>query len=226
MSELEEMYQTNGPVKLGLAMLPDNGTLKQIVSAQEKVIESCQLRPVLGLTTNLPHITILQGRFKPDANLLEVVNLLHEQLSNQKDKLALEIHSLKHFRSGYYFISLTDDSMLRQAHESACQHLLKHMYVLEEDVSSQDIIGLSALEAENQRHYGYSQLGESYRPHITFGRTQSRRALTDEREIQEAFKCLQGLKGNFERVTICAIGENGAHAKTLYQKELASGVPT
>ena len=43
MSEPQEMYQTTEPVKLGLAFLPDNGTSKEIINAQQKVTESRQL---------------------------------------------------------------------------------------------------------------------------------------------------------------------------------------
>ena len=145
---------------------------------------------------------------------------------HKRDKLGLEIDSLSYFRSGYYFIWLTDASVLHQSQELACQYLLQHMYVLKEDVNSQNTNGLNSLETENQRLYGYSLIGQSYLPHITFGRTNNRQALSDESQIQEACNSLKGLKGNFDRVTIYAAGENGSHSKTLYQKELASGIPT
>ncbi|NET54264.1 MAG: hypothetical protein F6K09_38375, partial [Merismopedia sp. SIO2A8] len=44
-------------------MISNDATIQEIVRLQQQLAAVCPLQPILGKDTNLPHMTLLQGRF-------------------------------------------------------------------------------------------------------------------------------------------------------------------
>ncbi len=207
------------PIKLGIAMIPDSETLQTIVSLQQQVITICPLKPVLAKNTNLPHMTLLQGRFSNLAAVHQSIYNLQKYLQDiyLKQPAAFNFHQLKciYQAPGWYFLQPNPHTIGHQAHQ-ICFNALKNIMVLLEGDRQKNMSGYSTSEVSNYKQYGYRYIQQDFCPHLTLGQTLNR---SSSEEIDFWIQSLRSqqlnISGRFERITLYQVGDFGSHAESL-----------
>ncbi|BAY83305.1 hypothetical protein NIES267_27920 [Calothrix parasitica NIES-267] len=217
------LFEMN-PVKLGIAMIPDSQTLQKIIKLQQQVSVICPLQPTLAENTNLPHMTLLQGRF---SNLAAVRQLIHDlkqhlqQIYSQQPEV-FTFHQLKciYKAPGWYFLQPNPDTIGHQAHQ-ICFDALKNIMVLLECDRQKNMVGYTTSETSNYKQYGYRYIEKDFYPHLTLGQTINRSA---SEKIDSWMKSLPAqqinISGRFERITLYRVGDFGSHAESLVDLEI------
>ncbi|MEA5619720.1 hypothetical protein VB711_18005 [Cronbergia sp. UHCC 0137] len=202
-------------MKLGLALIPNIENIKAIVKLQQKVISLIPLQPILGTELNLPHITLIQGRFKPDVNWINIISNLRDHIKTQNYRLEFKLTELEFKRSGWYFLNPSSNIIFSQSHKFVFDNLKTSMYLTEEDLY-QDISNYSDLEKANYLKYGYRFIGDAFQPHITLGRYLNKNQIgITENLFNLVNPFISNYQGILEKITLYEMGENGSHSRTL-----------
>ncbi|MCC5619907.1 hypothetical protein [Nostoc sp. CHAB 5715] len=203
-------------MKVGVAMVPSAQVNQYLVELQKEVMSFCSLRPLLGTEFNLPHITLLQGRFKNNFNWLNLISDLRDYCTQQKYSLEFKLSELEYQPPGWYFLTLSPNIMFCEAHRFVFEQLKDSMYLTQED-RQKDTTNYSNLEKENYCKYGYRYIGDVFHPHITLGRSIDKSRIQDEADMINTVKVFtSNIVGTIQKITIYEMGENGSHANTLY----------
>lgn len=201
--------------KIGLALIPDQAAINQIIACQEVMRQIYPLAPVLSANQNLPHITLIQGRFKSATPLIHLLEKLKSYLQSNKYSTKLSFFELYFRDGGWYYCLLADNEILRAAHDFVFSSLKDNLVVLEEDreIGKENV---SELVRKNWFEYGYGYIGDAFHPHVTIGRTSNFERCNQENELREIFDAyLAGYQTSIESLTIYKLGENGSHSLTL-----------
>ena len=201
--------------KIGLALILDPAAIKQIIACQQAMRQIYPLAPVLSTEQNLPHITLIQGRFRSSELFFDLLEKLKDYLQSNKYPVGLTFSELYYRDGGWYYCLLKAAEILKAAHDFVFLSLKDNFVVLEEDRE----IGkanVSELVRKNWYDYGYGYIGDAFHPHITLGRTSDLDRCADEDKLREIFNSyLAGYQCNIQSLTIYKLGENGCHALTL-----------
>ncbi|MEM1393367.1 MAG: hypothetical protein AAGG00_08765 [Cyanobacteria bacterium P01_H01_bin.150] len=212
------LFEMNS-IKMGIAIIPDNETLKAIVKLQQQVSSICPLQPVLSEDTNLPHMTLLQGRFR---NLPAVHKLIYD-LQKYLQQIYLKqpeifiFHQLKciYKPPGWYFLQPNPDTIGHQAHQF-CFDALKNIMLLLECDRQKNMSGYSTSETSNYKQYGYRYIEQDFYPHLTLGQTFNRSASEKIDLWMQSLPTQQiNIKGRFQRITLYKVGNFGSHSESL-----------
>ena len=210
------LFEMN-PVKLGIAMIPDCKTLQAIVNLQQQVSAICPLQPTLAENTNLPHMTLLQGRFSNLAAVHQSIYDLQKYLQQiyLKQPEAFNFHQLKciYKAPGWYFLQPNPDTIGHQAHQ-ICFDALKNIMVLLECDRQKNMSGYTTSETSNYKQYGYRYIEQDFCPHLTLGQTLNRSA-SEKIDLWMQSTQQINIKGRFERITLYKVGDFGSHAESL-----------
>jgi hypothetical protein len=202
--------------KVGIALVPSVNMIEAIVELQQTIISICPLCPVLASHANLPHITLLQGRFSNSTSLIGVISALREYLTTQKNLLELQPGKIEYVPQGWYFLTLYPNELLIAAHNFVFERLGEQMFLTPSD-RKKDISAYNDLEKSNYLRYGYRYIRDAFHPHITLGRTLDKLQFIEERQILKIEQdFLSKCRGIMANVTIYEVGENGSHAKTIH----------
>ncbi len=203
-------------MKVGIAMIPDLEMLESLVELQKKILRICPLSPLLETQQNLPHITLLQGRFRNQINWMSLILELQDYCHRQKYSLELKDVELEYKPSGWYFLKFPHNYMFHGAHRFVFEQLKDSLFLTEED-RQKKTSHYSYLEKINYFSYGYRYIGDAFQPHITLGRTFDNRRMNDEAALTHLVESLSSnLIGTIQKITIYEVGDNGSHAATLY----------
>ena len=210
------LFEMNS-IKMGIAMIPDSKTLQAIVNLQSQVMAICPLQPTLAENTNLPHMTLLQGRFSNLAAVRQLIYDLQKYLQQiyLKQPEAFNFHQLKciYKAPGWYFLQPNPDTIGHQAHQ-ICFNALKNIMVLLECDRQKNMSGYTTSETSNYKQYGYRYIEQDFCPHFTLGQTLNRSA---SGKIDLWMQSTQqiNIKGRFERITLYKVGDFGSHSQSL-----------
>jgi 2'-5' RNA ligase len=203
-------------VKLGIAFIPDAETINTIIEFQQQISLFYPLKPLLGTDTNLPHITLLQGRFKEPINWLELLSELRDYCHNQLFPLQVQLTELKYQSPNWLFLNFSPNLLLTETHKFTFDRLKSRMLLTELD-RQKDTTGYTQLEKINYDQYGYRYIETAFCPHITLGTISSRFSTKDRQKINYLFQSLlRNLIATITRVTVYQLGEYGNHARSLY----------
>lgn len=207
-------------MKVGIAMVPNVETIASLVELQKEIIPICPLRPVLGTKFNLPHITLLQGRFRESINWVSLISELRNYCREQKYSLKFKGAGLEYKPPGWYFLTLRPNILFAEAHRFAFERLKDSMFLTEED-GQKDTSCYTSLEKYNYFRYGYRYIGDAFHPHITLGRSLDKSRMCEEANLIHLVESFTSNSvSTLQKITIYEIGENGSHADTLYYLEI------
>lgn len=209
-------------MKLGIAMIPSAETINLLVKLQQEVAPLFPLVPLLGTEVNLPHVTLLQGRFTSSINWLDLISELRDYCQSKKYSLAFNLAGLEYQPLGWYFLQLKPNLIFFEAHKFVFERLKEQIFVTEED-GHKDTLGYTALERSNYFSYGYRYIGMAFHPHITFGRSVNKFPFANEEKLIDLVKSqVVDKEVNLQKITVYELSDNGSHAATLYSLNLKS----
>lgn len=202
----------------GLALLPELAVREQFACFQREH-KAFIHGPQLGMTTNLPHMTLLQCPF--DHKQLNGA-LLFEIVEACRDGLA---ERTAHFGELYYQPQgwLFADIITEWAHAtqtSALQVMSSHIDVstIANNISYE---GYSQCEIESYERYGYRYADErAFRPHLTLGRTVDDSTSVEPDLLKSFSEHMAGQEFLFTEMVFCEVGEFGVLTKTIDSKRL------
>ncbi|WP_238360735.1 DUF1045 domain-containing protein [Iningainema tapete] len=196
-------------------MVPSAETIESLVELQTKLLHICPLSPLLGTEQNLPHITLLQGRFRNPIDWVRLICELRDYCREQKYSLEFKDAKLEYKPPGWYFLTL-NHPIFYEAHKFVFERLQDLIFLTEED-RQKDTSNYSPLEKHNYLSYGYRYILDAFHPHITLGRSLDCSRIRDEENLRHLIKSFtSNFIGTIQMITIYELGENGSHAHTLY----------
>ncbi|MGF1540411.1 MAG: hypothetical protein ACFCU5_08160 [Pleurocapsa sp.] len=207
-------------VKLGVAFIPDAETINTIIEFQQQISLFYPLKPVLGKDTNLPHITLLQGRFQEPINWLKLLSELRDYCQNQSFSLQVQLAELKYQSPDWLFLNFSRNLSLTATHKFIFERLKSNMFLTEIE-RQKDTTGYTQIEKINYFQYGYRYIEAAFCPHITLGKICYQSLEKNKLKINKIFRLLLlDLIATFSYVTVYELGEYGSHARSLYELHL------
>jgi len=152
-------------VLFGFALLPNVETQKDIISFRKRFSDIFE-GPMLSLSENLPHISILQCPFSEN---IPIKNIIENANSHFQLPITLMWENLIYQPVGWVFANVQKNPILF----SLQSYLLKQSgkFINRSSIDTdKSIKGYTKEETDNYFQYGYRYIGEAYKPHITIGR--------------------------------------------------------
>jgi 2'-5' RNA ligase len=206
-------------MNIGFALIPNRIFLDKLIQFQRDINQKYNFTPSLSLENNLPHITILQGTFADSFDYDVVALLLSKKLEQGNNTLFFSEIIVKGL--GWFFLLCRKDPWLQELHEYACNLLQEQMIVTEAVQTADDLAYLTPIEKHHHLTYGYRYMKDAYLPHITLGRY-----IAEDKENVHLYcqrlwrEYALSTSQHIERLTVYEMGNQGAHAKTLWEYNL------
>lgn len=203
----------------GLAVLPCRRDQSRLIDFQKEHRDLLS-GPELGLSENLPHVSVFQSQFDREdlsENILETVRA--EALLSGKEKLTSVLTSVGYQPDNWAFVHVGCEDWMIDLQRSAISSLGDLIRADEIDLEK-DFGGYSKQEAAYYGHYGYRYVGSEFRPHFTIGRTPKGQDYVPSSVVCNFAKKLAGIDVAFERLAFYEAGESGAFARTLAEVDL------
>jgi 2'-5' RNA ligase len=196
----------------GIALLPEPEMRQKIVDFRGEY-EKHVGGPKLGIDTNLPHMTILQCPYFPNAPHGDALRDTAERLSLGVSKS--HFTSVEYQHVGWVFADIASEAWLAEL-QSACFDATLQFIDLQQINDADNFLGYTEDEKRNYLEYGYRYVGTSFRPHVTLGRSIGPEAMTLPPGLVEAFRDeLGGSTVIFNELVFYRAGEFGALAEVL-----------
>lgn len=196
----------------GIALLPEPEMRQKIVDFRDRNKVHVG-GPKLGMDTNLPHMTILQCPYFPNAPHGDALRRVVDRLSLGVSKS--NFTSVEYQRVGWVFADIASEPWLTELH-SACLRETHQFIDLQQINAGEDFTGYNADEQQNYLDYGYRYVGPSFRPHVTLGRSISSEAASLPLELIEAFRGdLGGATVTFNELVFYRAGDYGVLTEVL-----------
>lgn len=196
----------------GIALLPDAETSQAIVEfreSQQPLIGG----PILGMNTNIPHMTILQCPFFSDAPHSKLLDAFTESVALTTMKARFS--SLAYQHVGWIFADVITKPWMRTLQDVCLTETLPFIDAASID-QPENFDGYSVGEYENFLKYGYRYVGKSFRPHITLGRTIDPEVRALPMPLVGSYSDqLQDKEFFFNKLVFYRAGEYGALAEIL-----------
>lgn len=203
----------------GLALLPNQELQQRLIDFQSKY-ESLLTGPRLGLTQNLPHVSIFQSQLNPhelkESDLSEVLSNTFDDFSNPFETTL----TCAAYQPEYWaFANVVKYDWMVALQRSSVR--LLNDRILREDIDlHKDFGGYSKQQVAYFAHFGYRYIEEEYSPHFTIGRTN--RVPFLEPVIQEAFSQeLAGTAVQFTKLAFYEAGPSGSFARAIHSIDIA-----
>ncbi|MEM7580355.1 MAG: hypothetical protein AAF316_11000 [Cyanobacteria bacterium P01_A01_bin.80] len=205
--------------KLGIAIIPDDVTIQEIVTLQQQLTTVCPLQPILGKNSNLPHMTLLQGRFndldKVYQSIHDLQNYLQQTYLQQPEIFTFRCLQYVYKTPGWYFLQPHPHTIGDLAHQFCFKNLKDEMF-LKISERQKDMFGYTPSEALNYQKYGYRYIGQDFYPHFTLGQTGNRlNSVALDKWMQSIPSQQLNISGKFVRLTLYQVGSHGSHYKSL-----------
>ncbi len=203
-------------MKIGFAIIPEESFLSQIIELENEYNKKLQFKHSLGLSKNLPHITLFQGEFPEDLNYIEIVHLLYEKIKGFHKPLNVEFKKIEYIEKGWFFLVCNKTDSLTLLHLYLLEYLSKYVILPKDRLDNKEREHLTNLQYEAIVKYNYRYAGDAFFPHITIGRSLKNNDVV-LKEINNDFMKLNNFS-KISRVTAYKMGDDGVHEETLYEQ--------
>lgn len=201
----------------GLALVPNESMRKDIVSFRNNNAQLIS-GPELGLEQNIPHLSIVQCPFSPEALTSEVAEEILDAFGAKKIAPGCLTY-LAYQPKAWVFANVVHDAFLDDLQDAAMQ-VLKSKIQTQEIELGKDFSGYSKRQVAYYARYGYRYLREEFSPHITLGRTVDHQEFVAPELVRSFAKELAGREFTYERLAFYRAGESGVFAEELAAVEL------
>lgn len=156
-------------MKYGIALIPEEKEIDIFIKYQNGLKELFpNLRPTLGKNTNIPHITLFQGKFKENFDYKILLNDVIDRYYSKLKNLKLQVSDFQILNGRWFFLNVDDNKgLLQSIHEDILRKIEKNIIL---DNPAPNYYNLQ--EKKCYEKYGYRFSKDLYIPHITLGMIQ------------------------------------------------------
>ena len=181
--------------KYDIALLPEESIASRAIEYSEH-LKSLGTEFVLGRKTNLPHLSMYMFRLK-DEDMPKVVDIVEATAHK-----AIHLKAVNYGFNWQYFD--VEYARTKELEELQAKILDITKYRQELDEGDRKLMEEAAGEAKrNWKDYGFKQVGELYRPHLTFTRFKTLEEAPSDPPNLEVFS------GKYIRLGIYQLGPHG-----------------
>ena len=149
----------------GFALLPNVETQKEIISFRRQ-FSDIFFGPMLSLSENLPHISILQCPFSEN---IPIKDIIENANSHFQLPITLTWDELIYQPVGWVFANVQKIPVLFSLQTYLLEQSEK--YINRSSINpKKSTKGYTKEEIDSYFQYGYRYIGEAYKPHVTIGK--------------------------------------------------------
>ena len=209
-------------MKHSISLIPAEEDINLLITLQKQILKKHpNLNPILSSDTNLPHITIIQGQFKPNFIPQHHLEKIHNHIKSiiKSQKLTVNLDNLITKPQSWLFLTLEPNSILTQIHNFTFNQT---SLFLENGDPNHNASNYTPCESQYYKKYGYRYIKEAYLPHFTIGK--SKKPLTQEslKTLQKTIRLLLSKrpKITIDRLVFNEMGDYGSCAKEDIAKKI------
>ena len=194
----------------GFALLPKVDVQKEIISFRQRYSDAF-FGPMISLSENLPHISILQCPFNAKTPVEKIIKNANKQFQKP---IILKWDKLIYQPVGWVFANVQKNDVI----SSIQAYLLNESGAYIDQFSidrSKSTKGYTEKEVEYYFKYGYRYIGDAYKPHVTIGRIDEATEIP-EIAITDFNNHFAGLNVEFDRIAYYEAGEFGVAKRILF----------
>lgn len=207
--------------RMGVGLIPDAHTCATLVGIRSMLTDYGVTGPLLGIDTNLPHVSLFQGEFSHAFEPWRVLEALQSYVRSSEVRMSMSWRCVTYYPVDWLFLLCDVTEELREAQRVVLDELEPHL--LEDTIdSSRRLNGLTAAERESYSRYGYRYVGDAFLPHVTLGRVTEERASRAVAAAQAAVVAGRlSAPSRLGSATVYMMGPDGAHESTVHEVPLA-----
>jgi hypothetical protein len=194
----------------GFALLPKKEVQEKIISFRKKYSDVF-FGPMLSLSENLPHVSILQCPFFVNMPVKSIIKMANENLH---PPITLKWENLIYQPVGWVFANIYKTPSLSALQMFLLENCEKYI-----DYSMIDqhnpLKGYNEREKEYYLKYGYRYIGDEYKPHVTIGRIDESTQIP-ENAVLDFKTTFSESEIEFDRIAYYEAGKFGAAKKILF----------
>jgi 2'-5' RNA ligase len=203
----------------GIAVLPDDEFADVLIEFQSRH-SSLVDGPVLGRSSNLPHVSILQCPYTDELPSERILSEL-ARVARKHNHLTIDLQRVRYQPVGWLFLGVARTEWLDAVHD--CGLGITEPYIDRGAIDlTKDMSGYSELEYLNYTRYGYRYIGRAYQPHFTLGRID--RTAYEQTALDGAFDAFLEENGisspRADRLVVYRAGLHGALDTVLAEESL------
>jgi hypothetical protein len=199
---------------VGVALLPDAETTNDLVAFSRRWAGEID-PPVLGKLTNLPHVSIYQLPVRGPQEFADTLR------GYSCDAVGSAVFGALRYQPVTWLFADVQRRpvMLHMQREivERVSHLLDTSQLRPDD----ELAGYSADERDHYLRYGYRYIGESFRPHITLGRSRTDSLSLPVECLEEYRSVFEGRTINFGELVAYEAGAFGNLQRVLVSLEIS-----
>jgi len=171
--------------------------------------------PTLGMSANLPHITLIQSFF-PVSVISQ--SSLKSIAANIPSVISAPTTGLSYSAGGWWFVNFEATKEFKYAQGAAFKVLEPHIDLTEID-REKDYSQYSELEQHNYFTYGYRYAGDAFHPHFTMGHDEETFEISDNliHKFETKFAEEEFI---FDRLAWYELGASGACASIIEELQV------
>lgn len=179
-------------VRVNIAVKPSEVVAKQAIEISQKLSDKSKAYFVLNGQNYFPHLTVYSPEFpknKLDGVLGTIESICAITKSFESPFLDIQSHD------GYIDVEVELNDSFRNLHNIIVEKLnpLREGHLREKYTVEENLIDLSESQRQNINEYGYPDVMESFRPHLTLIRFE---------DPGEALSLVKNIKWNTEKLTV------------------------
>lgn len=155
--------------RIDVAIKPSSEVTSEALRLSKEINQKAGTYFVLDAINYFPHVTLYSAEY-PDKNLNEIFKTVNTITTNTPPFTAAFTSS--HTHRGYIDISIKKSQELKRLHEHLVNSLnpLRENHLREKYTSPTELANYSSQQQEYIQNYGYSEVLDGFRPHLTITR--------------------------------------------------------
>ena len=205
----------------GIALLPDREATERLVRFRAGA-GGLISGPSLSLTAGRPHLTLLQGPFRPDYLTDELLGQIVAELPEATVaalRLGAQFGPAYVQPADWLFADVPVVAPGVQAQQIAWQHMGPHLDARQIE-RRRGLDGMTQTQWQTYLRYGYRYWGDEFRPHITLGHTLPTEVAPGSPIQSGYWAAIQDTPVEFTGIALYRAGEGGTLIEVLAERRL------
>lgn len=203
----------------GVALLPDEAFSSALIKLQRMADSFLPMVPTLSLTGNLPHITLVQGRFKEATDFAQLLTEAVRRWS-ECGRQSLVATRIIYQPRGWIFLEIEHSSAIDGVHRGLAD-IAALSLVPPPEPAAERLADYSAQQRESFVRYGYRYMYDCFYPHVTLGRAEREPTQKELEFLNERAREMAVLtEFQVSKASVYEMGPKGAHASIVLSHRL------